>query len=591
MQLGRAEYYVGYRKRRSAVRPLFLSAAALVGMVALFFWLRPTIEGAVTDAYTGRPLSGVTLTLGNQQTKTDSRGKFTLSPVKEPATLVVQPGPGYTPVERKIQPGKAKDLTISLRPTTLSGTIYHQKSGTPMADVVIKAVNADGASSSEVTTDETGRFSLTQVPADAHLIVEGPGFTRKELKLGRRTTLDLEVRPDIVTGVVRTKEGTPLSNATVAASGVVTTTGKDGAYSLGGVPENTSIVVQASGYTRQQQDLGDALSLDFTLEPLVVRAIYVTPDGMMKDDKFNALLGLVDRTEINAMVIDFKDETGWVWHDSKHAKAREYGAVQAKYDLRARLRTLEEHNVYTIARIVCMLDPTHAEKNPAVAVRNSKTGGIWTNAGGTAWVNAMKPETWRYNIEFAVEAAQMGFDEIQYDYVRFPSDGDMEAIDLGAPNTVETRTTAIHGFLKTTREALAPYGVPLAADIFGIALFDRDDNGIGQQLEKIASVLDYICPMIYPSHFYSGSFGFDIPNDHPYEVILISLQTGGERIEIPTRKFRPWLQDFSYGRGIEYGPKEIRDQIQATYDFGTPSWMLWNAHMNFTEGALQPQEP
>jgi hypothetical protein len=202
----------------------------------------------------------------------------------------------------------------------------------------------------------------------------------------------------------------------------------------------------------------------------------------------------------------------------------------------------------------------------------------------------MRPEVWQYNSEIALEAAQLGFDEVQYDYVRFPTDGDMEAIDLRAPDTSATRSEAIHNFLKMTHDALAQYGVALGADIFGIALWVPDDNGIGQQLERIAPVVDYICPMIYPSHFSPGSLGYDLPNDHPYEVILESLQNGDARIADARAKFRPWLQDFTYGPGIDYGPNEVRAQIQATYDFGATGWMLWNANATFTEGALQPEK-
>ncbi|MDP9371537.1 MAG: putative glycoside hydrolase, partial [Chloroflexota bacterium] len=325
------------------------------------------------------------------------------------------------------------------------------------------------------------------------------------------------------------------------------------------------------------------------VDPLTVRAIYLNPDSIIDDATFNGLLALAGRTEINAMVLDIKDETGWLYHDSAVALAREIGAVRPRYDLRRRLATLKAHGICAIARIVCMQDPTLATRRPALAVRNSKTGGIWENDNGAAWVNALRPEVWRYNTAVAVEAAVFGFDEIQYDYVRFPSDGDMAAIDLGAESTVATRTEAIYQGLKTTREALAPRGVPLAADIFGIVLVLPDDNNIGQQLEALAPVVDVLCPMIYPSHFPPGGLGWRVPNDHPYEVILESLQLGGERIDDAKRKFRPWLQDFSYGRGKDYGPEEVRAQIQATYDFGATGWMLWNANNTYTEGALLPE--
>ena len=323
--------------------------------------------------------------------------------------------------------------------------------------------------------------------------------------------------------------------------------------------------------------------------PPTIRAIYLNPDVIIDEAAFNGLLALADRTEINAMVLDVKEESGLLYHQSGVALAREIGAVRPRFDLPRRLATLKAHGVYSIARIVCMQDPTLAAARPALAVRNSKTGGAWENYGGVAWVNAMRPEVWEYNAAVAVEAARLGFDEIQYDYVRFPSDGDMAAIDLGVANTLTARTEAIAQFLKLTRDALAPSGRPLAADIFGIVLLLPDDNNIGQQLERLATEVDYLCPMIYPSHFPPNALGWRVPNDHPYEMILESLQLGGERIADAERKFRPWLQDFSYGRGIEYGPEQVRAQIQATNDFGAGGWMLWNAASTFSEGALLPE--
>jgi len=265
--------------------------------------------------------------------------------------------------------------------------------------------------------------------------------------------------------------------------------------------------------------------------------------------------------------------------------------VRPRYDLVGRLKTLKDRGIYTIARIVSFQDQTLATKRPDLAVRDTRTGGVWKNVQGVAWTSAMKPETWEYNAAIAAEAAQLGFDEIQYDYVRFPTDGATEAMDLGGPNTMEARTDAIANFLKRTREVLRPYGVALSIDIFGIALFDRTDyDRIGQLLEKMAPYVDYISPMVYPSHYIRGALGFDLPNNYPYEIVLGSLQKGADRVPNPRVMFRPWLQDFSYGPGIDYGPKEVRAQIKATYDFGATSWMLWNAANEYSEGGLLPEK-
>jgi hypothetical protein len=441
----------------------------------------------------------------------------------------------------------------------------------------------------QTTTDAGGRYHLADLPGGAaRLIAEGPGFARKEIALVPGAGLDLTLRPDTIGGVVRASDGKPLPKATVAMAGVTTTTGADGAYTLAGIPDDSRVVVKASGYAPQERTPGEARALDFRLEPLVVKGIYLTPDALLDDDRFDALLALADRTEINAMVLDFKDESGRLFHASPHPLANAIGAVRPAYDLRERLARLREHDIYAIARIVCMQDHTLAYARPDLAVLDRR-GGVWENDNGAAWVNAMLPEVWGYNIELAVEAAELGFDEIQYDYVRFPSDGDVDAIEVGTEYTAAARTDAIYGFLTATQEALAPRGVPLAIDIFGIALWDQHDNGIGQQLERLAPVVDYLNPMIYPSHFSTGWFGVERPNDHPYLAIMQSLRAGGERMEQPQRKQRPWLQDFSYGRGAEYGPDQVRAQIQATYDYGATGWLLWNAKSIFTEDALLPE--
>ena len=547
------------------------------------------VTGGVVDAYSGAPLGGAALTLGGQQTTTDGQGTFRLPAATGPTALVVRPPTTHAGVEQEIPPGDLH-VTVLLRPTVVSGTVT-TPSGTPLAGVSVRAVSPGGEHAAAVVTGADGRYTLQDMPEGARMVVEGPTVTRREVTVGPRTTVDLTLQPDVLAGTVRAKDGQPLPGATVTVGDLTTTTGADGAYTLRGIPGGKPVVVKARGYRPQQRAAEITGTLDVTLEPLVVKAVYLTPHTIADEQKFNALVALADRTEINAMVLDFKDETGWLYHESTVEAAHAIGAVHPRYDLPGRLKTLKEHGIYTIARLVCFQDQTLATKRPDLAVRNTRTGGVWKNVQGIAWTSAMKPETWEYNAAIAAEAAQLGFDEVQYDYVRFPTDGDTAAMDFGAPNTFERRTDAIAGFLKRTREMLAPYGTALAIDIFGIALFDRTDyDRIGQSLEKMAPHVDYICPMVYPSHYIPGALGFDIPNNHPYEVVLGSLQKAGDRIPNPTVMFRPWLQDFSYGRGIDYGPNEVRAQITATYDFGATGWMLWNAANQFSEAGLLPEQ-
>lgn len=594
MQLTRLDSVVdrgGRRRRGPVVLPFLLSVAALAAGIFLFNLLRPTVQGTVVDAYTGQPLAGAALTLGERQAVTGRDGRFALDATHGPADLAVAAPDGYADGGRALPGGRQRGLTIALRPDTLGGTITRKGTGQPLAGVQIQAVNADRQASTYMETGADGRYLLKDIPEGARLIVVAAGYARQELDVGQHTTLDVQLRADVISGVVRGPDGQPVAGATVSMTGLATTTQADGSYTLTGIPDDPHLIVKKSGYAPQRIDIGAKLREDVTLAPLIVRAVYLTPDAAADDAKFNALVALADRTEINAMVIDVKDSTGNVFFDSQTPLARQIGAIHPAYDVHQRLQVLKEHHIYAIARQVIMQDPHLAAARPDLAIHDTRTGGVWKDAIGVAWLNAMQPGVWQYNTDLAVEEARLGFDEVQFDYMRFPSDGDLDAIDLGAPNTLANRTKAIHDFLATAHAALSPLGVALGADIFGISLWDHNDNGIGQQLEDIAPVVDYICPMVYPSHFAPGSMGYDIPNDHPYDVILKSLQAGQDRVTDPKLKFRPWLQDFSLGPGIKYGPDQVRAQIQATYDFGATGWMLWNADSTFTEAALQPGQP
>lgn len=555
----------------------------------MYLLLRPSLNGTIVDSYSGQPVPGARVMLGDNTAISAANGSFKLPTSSSAKSVSVEAPPGYASVQQPMPDGTAANLRIELRPTTLDGVVINARGGGPLGGVVVQAINANNEASTDAVTDPDGRFTLQDVPANARLVLIGQGFTRREVELNRQTSIEVAIRPDILTGSVKGRDGAPIAGARVGAAGALTTTGPDGTFTLSNVPDTGLISVIAPGFATQRVSLGSAAALDFVLDPFTVKSLYLTAETLAKEDKFNALLALADRTEINAMVLDLKDSEGLLLYDSQYQPARDLGAVQPVFDVRRRLATLKQHNIYAIARVVAMEDPFLARKRPDLAIRDSTTGGTWKTVNGIGWVNATKPAVWEYLTGIALEAASLGFDEVQYDYVRFPSDGNIDAIDLGAPNTLAVRTKAIQDFLATAHDALTQVGVALSADIFGIAMWDTNDNGIGQQLENLAPAVDYLSPMIYPSHFALGSIGFDIPNDHPYEVILESLKRGGARFADSKRKLRPWLQDFSYGVGITYGPKEVRAQIQATIDYGASGWLLWNARNEFTEAALLPE--
>jgi hypothetical protein len=298
------------------------------------------------------------------------------------------------------------------------------------------------------------------------------------------------------------------------------------------------------------------------------------------------LLGLIDRTELNALVIDVKEEGVYV--DTRVNLFHEAGTVDPYYDVVAVLDALHAHDVYAIARQVVFKDTPLAVARPDLAVADAATGAPWRDMNGVAWVNPFNEDVWAANIDLAVELVGLGFDEIQFDYVRFPTDGDLEAMDFGREVTESVQVETIAGFLGEARANLAAGGAKVGADVFGFTLI-LDDIGIGQNVRRLAEVIDYVCPMVYPSHFPDGSIAVaGQPNDFPYETIAISLGAGEEKVAGLRGKLRPWLQDFSLPGMSEYGAAEVRAQIDAAEANGAAGWMVWNAASIYHEDAFLP---
>jgi hypothetical protein len=252
------------------------------------------------------------------------------------------------------------------------------------------------------------------------------------------------------------------------------------------------------------------------------------------------------------------------------------------------LDALHAHDVYAIARLVVFKDTRLAEARPDLAVADAATGGPRHDMNGVAWVNPFNEEVWAANIDLAVELVGRGFDEIQFDYLRFPTDGDLEAMDFGREVTESVRVETIAGFLDEVRANVAAVGAKVKADVFGFTLI-LDDIGIGQNVGRIAEIVDYVCPMVYPFHFPNGSIAVDgHPNDFPYQTIEFSLRSGEERVAGLRDKLRPWLQDSSLPGMSDYGAAEVRAQIDAVEANGAAGWMIWNAASVYHEDAFPP---
>ena len=326
-----------------------------------------------------------------------------------------------------------------------------------------------------------------------------------------------------------------------------------------------------------------------------VKGIYMTGYTVSMTERFNKLIDLVKTTELNAVVIDVKDDNGLMTYSSNLPDVGFTGAnknVRIK-DIDAVMKILRDNNIYAIARIVTFKDRIAGDKYANLAVKNT-SGGIWRDRHGMSWLNPYNRDSWDYLVDIAEEAAAKGFNEIQFDYVRFPTDGNTKIIDYGTTAAGKSKAEAIAEFLSYGRERLSKMGVVVSADVFGLVTTATDDMRIGQHLESIARSVDVICPMVYPSHYGKGNYGVAEPDFEPYKIVNRSMSIAKGRIdamEDVSRKavLRPWLQDFTASyleRYKRYGPAEVRAQIDAVYDAGSEEWLLWNAGNVFTSGAL-----
>lgn len=327
--------------------------------------------------------------------------------------------------------------------------------------------------------------------------------------------------------------------------------------------------------------------------PEHVRALYVNAWSAGSSARMNALIGIANRTEINTFVVDIKEADGQVTYRSSIPMVRRVGAntMLPIRDVNGLLARLRENGIYPIARIVVFKDPVLATARPDWAIRTAEEQ-IWRDHNREVWVDPYNANVWEYNLALAREAVALGFAEVQWDYVRFP---DVPAAYMRtavyAAREGRSRAEAIREFLRYTREELAPAGVPVTADVFGVTTSASHDVGIGQHWESMSDVTDVLLPMVYPSHYPRGSFGIRHPNADPYHTVLTALRHAVRRnrvIENPAI-IRPWLQDFTLG-APPYGPAHVRAQIRAVYDAGLDEWVLWNASSRYTVGALADAE-
>jgi hypothetical protein len=365
-------------------------------------------------------------------------------------------------------------------------------------------------------------------------------------------------------GRVLDTSGKPLHGAIVSVSGVSAMSGPDGFYNLN-APAAGVVTANKPGWVSDEAAWDGTLGLvEINLEPITVRALRVAANAAGDPAQFQRLLDLADETAVNALVFDTKTEGGMVLYDTKVALAHEMGAVRDTYDPVELIAKAKEHGLYTITRIVSFDDAIKGEKYPSHAIAGR-------------WIDPRIRDAWTYNLDLAVEACELGFDEIQLDYVRFPS-GEAVKISGQLDMSQEERVGAVAAYVAAARSLLHPLGCSVSADIFAIVVSASNDQGIGQRPEELSAHLDALSPMVYPSHYSDGWLGYADPNEHPYDVTADALDDSLRRME-PGRQLRPWLQSFWWT------PQQIRRSIQAAEDRGV-GWMLWNIESDYSRSSL-----
>ncbi|HWQ12450.1 MAG TPA: putative glycoside hydrolase [Roseiflexaceae bacterium] len=573
--------------------------------------IRPnTLSGAITDSYTGQPLAGALVVASETiSATTGANGRYTLAGLPERFTVRVS-ARGYEPLAQDL--ARTTQFDTALRPNTLSGVITDRFTGQPVAGATVRAGEASA------TTGADGRYTLEGVPERATVTVDAEGYAELSQAVERATALDAVLRPDVLKGTLvdaETKE--PVRNATV----IVTTNlassdvsyvridnSADGRFTLDGIPEQGFVQVLAPGYRKAVVELKPgSVPETIALEPFTARAFYVTAAVASRWDLLMKYFDTIERTELNAIVIDIKsdlrDDLGLVYYDSQVPIVRELGTSKPNMDLPKILGEAKRRGIYTIARVhMFSHDNVLADARPEWAAKDKQTGGVFadypTPSIRYAWLDPWNQNVWDYNIQLSVEAALLGFDEINYDYIRFPSlefsAEDKHRLQLSREGTDEEKYANIVEVLKRSHRAINGAGAFFSVDVFGYTAF-RPSPLIGQDIARMAEHTDYVMPMVYPSHFSPGEFGFANPAEHPYEVIQRSMAAGAEQVRGKRALLRPWLQEFTLiwvpdELLVEYGPAEVRAQIRAVEEAGrSGGWVLYDSDNVYNAEALLPE--
>ena len=434
-----------------------------------------------------------------------------------------------------------------------------------------------------IVTDDAGLVQIRWEGEPVSVSVEAEGFFPGAIAVEgfQEDPLALVLRPVVLRGAVLDRGGFGLAAASVSLGDTEVVTDRSGRFEISRASAGTITVTRPGWHDTEFSWDGEILVTEIEMEPRVIRGLHIAYSVYSDEEQWQNLLAVAEETVVNALVIDVKDESGRIFYATGVSLANRIGAVDRLFDLGRLVAEMDQRGLYKIARIVAFQDPIAARAEVDMAVLDTATGEPFRKRN-QYFLDPTDRQARAYALDLAEEVCSAGFDEVQFDYVRFP-DGypDTARFDLG--DSAEVRKEAITGFLREAADRLHPLGCIVAADIFGFITSVVDDGGIGQQFNTLSTTADVISPMVYPSHYSKGWFGFDKPNDHPGAVVGQALDAGIVRLEGPA-VIRPWLQDFYYD------PAQVREEIEAA-EGRKLGWMLWNSKSRFQLDALDSDSP
>lgn len=462
---------------------------------------------------------------------------------------------------------------------------------TPVVTVLVVDDSGDPIPGAEVAaeglqleTDEQGQAGLEWEGDDFSVQVKAPGYFPSGLavKEFQEEPLQLALRPVLLRGAVLDSSGYGLAGASVTLNDHRVSTDDNGRFEVVGATQGILTAARPGWHDAQLDWDGDSLVTELVMQPRIIRALHIAADVPGDAARWGEMLDVAATTVVNSFVVDVKAESGRIFYNSGVELARTVGAVTPRFTLERVVADMDAADLYKIARIVTFQDPIAARAAPDLAVHNTATGGPF-NKRGQYFLDPTDPQARAYALGLAEEVCGAGFEEIQFDYVRYP-DGYPSTAVFDGGSSEEVRVEAISSFLSEAADILHPLGCAVAADIFGFITSVNNDGGIGQEFNRLSSTADVLSPMVYPSHYSTGWFGYDDPNSHPGPVVGSALDDGMVRLKGPAI-VRPWLQDFYYN------PSQVRAQIDAA-ESRSMGWMLWNAFSRFQWAALDaaPEE-